>query len=333
MVNEWFSKVNIDGGFIDKLSPSQLGKKIKINLGNPIDIKNTDIVICSTNTLKSKFDREQFYQMYNHFGNLVITDLGVFKSDSVGFVLKAIEEIVKSHKVIIFDAPLELTQQMFKNIFTDSHKNNIIVSESNQLDTHEFPNYDLLGYQKHKCSPISLQYLKTERFNSISLGEYRDDYKKVEPILRDTQVLSFHPNSTQFNKEKGIQIGFNIEESCQIMKYAGLSENIRLISFIQSPADSNYAVADMCWYYLEGANVKLREDPSTKTGFQEYVVSSKEQEYDFSFIKSNSTNRWWLKTIHSDTDYINYLACSEEEYDEVCKDNVPQRFLKYLSKF
>lgn len=333
MISDCFSKVNVEGGFIDKLTPSQLGKKISINLGNSIQgLDQFDAVICSLDTEKSKYDREMLYQMYDHFDQLKLADLGVFKNDSLAYVLKVLAELfLKDVRVIFLDTPLEYTHKIIEKTNTKNALSNVFISESNQLDIPSYPNYNLVAYQKHKCSPSTLKLLKTKKYNSLSLGEYRDDFKRIEPILRDTQFLAFHPSATQFNKPNAIQIGLNIEESCQMMKYAGLGQHLQTLCFIQSSNNYNYAVADMIWYYLEGMNLLLNEDPNTKFGFQEYIISSKEQDYDFSFIRSETTDRWWLKIISEkhDRDHT-YLSCSKEEYDEVCKDKVPYRLLKFI---
>jgi formiminoglutamase len=111
--------------------------------------------------------------------------------------------------------------------------------------------FNIIGYQSHYLPSGYLDKLKTVS-EHIRLGSLRDNIAMAEPVFRNTDFLSFDitslknpeaPGSSKVNPN-----GLRSEEACQLAKYAGLSNRIKVFGLFEvEPAnDQNNLTVATC---------------------------------------------------------------------------------------
>ena len=89
----------------------------------------------------------------------------------------------------------------------------------------------------------------------------------VEPVLRDADLVTLDLNSVKSSevsaKQKYSPNGFDGREICAISRYAGISNKVLLLGFmntIHHKDDEATAmlIAQIIWYFIEGVNVELK---------------------------------------------------------------------------
>ena len=87
-----------------------------------------------------------------------------------------------------------------------------------------------IGYQTYYNSPIAISMLNDMNFESVRLGTIQEALETAEPILRNTDFLSFDISaiSSAFasaNKYANPN-GLNGPEACKLAFYAGISDKL-----------------------------------------------------------------------------------------------------------
>ncbi|MFM8254965.1 MAG: arginase, partial [Bacteroidota bacterium] len=122
--------------------------------------------------------------------------------------------------------------------------------------------------------------------------------------------------------------GFNGEESCQLMRYAGLSPNLTSVGiygFIpEHDRDELTAkqIGHMLWYFIDGRSRGRREAHiDEKDAFNEYHTAFAEVET--TFLQSKKTGRWWMQLPDK-----KFIACSYKDYLLASSNEIPERWLR-----
>jgi arginase family enzyme len=200
--------------------------------------------------------------------------------------------------------------------------------------------FNLIGYQSH--------YLATEYFRNIKsvsehirLGNLRDNITVAEPVLRNTDFLSFDISSIKNSDAPGSfrcnPNGLRSEEACQLAKYAGLSGRLKvfgLFDVFQESDRNNLTVklaAQIIWYFLEGFIDRDNEKPDSAENSVMYKVEVESVDKPIVFYKNTLTNRWWMQ-IETTEKTILYFACSEKEYEQASNNEIPELWLNYIQK-
>ena len=207
-------------------------------------------------------------------------------------------------------------------------------------------NYSNLGYQTYHIAPAELSLADELYFDVYRLGELRGNVVMSEPIIRSSEVLSVSMESIKasdfsstFNPQPN---GFYAEEVCQMMRYAGLGEKLKIVVIsdsIQSLSQQDdLLIAEMIWCLVDGVYCRRSEIPSGKNeSFLEYRVSIKNDEFQLVFYKSLSTDRWWME-VPVPPEYSNryrkhhLIPCSYEDYKSATQDDLPDRWWKAYKK-
>lgn len=201
-----------------------------------------------------------------------------------------------------------------------------------------------IGHQQY-FTPVSLlDKFENAGHHSIRLGEVRADLQIVEPILRDTFILSADINAVrQPDAPAGSSPspnGFFGHEFCQLTRYAGASPYLKAILFSELLPEndlndlSTHLLAQSIWYFLDGLSIKQEEDPRGK-GMKKFIVSTSAANHNMIFYKSNQTDRWWMeipiKDPLLDKNYI--VSCSYKDYQKACVNEIPDRWWKLMRRF
>ena len=286
--------------------------------------------------------RKIFYDFHNHFPNLQISDLGNFKKQDPDFVLPALKELLDSNITpILLGAPAHIIQKLSHRI---SDSTETICQVSNHIpDFHSDDRYECIGFQRHLCSLDRIADLEEVSCSSMSLAHMRAIPDTTEAIFRDCDIAHFdgnaiklgdNPASTESNTS-----GMTCAEACQIMKYIGASNSLKIVNLCnyeiidpRAQYSSRMTMAEMVWYFLEGYYQKLSDHPSQDSNHQEFVINTLDSDSELVFVKNELTGRWWYKSIDHNNNSI-YIACSHNEYIHSSNGELPHRLLMYINRF
>jgi len=202
-------------------------------------------------------------------------------------------------------------------------------------------NINFLGYQSYFVSPKTLAQAGSMQFEAFRLGQIRENIENIEPILRDTDFLSFDIGAIKQSEAPGYYDGspngLTGEEACQIARYAGLSDKLRVFGIfeINPLSDINGMTvklsAQIIWYFLEGYSDRKNEDPLYGVGYTCYHVEAEGWDMPLVFFHNPLTERWWME-ISSGKNSKFALACTEGDYLAATSKDLPARWLKFIRK-
>lgn len=199
--------------------------------------------------------------------------------------------------------------------------------------------FNLIGYQ----SPfVSEAYLSgTAGVNDhLRLGQLRDKMHYAEPVMRNTDVLSFDMGAVKYSDAPSGRIrhpnGLRSEEACQLARYAGLSDRMKVFGLFELVPGGDQTMlsaklaAEIIWYFLEGYIMRKKNFQSEDNRVV-YKVAVKDLDQPIVFLRDEITNRWWYE-ISSISGETATIACLEEEYREAAANEIPARWLKFVQK-
>ncbi len=370
MFSEYFSPVKFEIiDYVNKLDNNQLGSKLKINgRDNLNSFDSLDIVIFSVNEYRfnsgirksfnaNKDFRKKLYSLYYGNWNLNIYDLGDLENGNLvsdtQFALSKILEFFSKNKILVitiggsqnllFDIYSSLKETLQKiNLVSVDNKidfsnNNesflqkIIMDENNRL-----ANFSNIGYQKHLTSVPENKLLDKMYFESINLGKIKYNVAEAEPVLRDSDIVSFNINSVkagELNNAHQYPNGLSSYELCSLSRFSGLSSRVNIVSYFENWDLSimNSLLAESTWYVIDGYATRINENPlSDSNDFIYYHIEL--DNYKFKFYRSKLSDRWWVEFLNDEIISIekDIISCTFDDYNN-CKNSViPERILTRL---
>tara|TARA_R110002050_G_scaffold290260_1_gene443723 strand:- start:53801 stop:54964 length:1164 start_codon:yes stop_codon:yes gene_type:complete len=210
-------------------------------------------------------------------------------------------------------------------------------------------NYANVGYQSYFCPPNILGLMEKLFFDTIRLGEVRGNIRGVEPVLRNSDILSFDVSAIQSADMTGCgnatPNGLLPDEACQLTRYAGMSEKLSCFGLFEynprldENGNSALLVSQMIWYFMEGFVNRKHEVPKPNdSNYLKYRVPVSGADEDLVFYKSLRTDRWWMLVPYPDsksTRYrrLNMVPCSYTEYQIAGQNELPELWVKTYRKF
>ena len=370
MFSEYFSPVKIEIiNYINKLDNNQFGSKLKINgRENLSSLESLDIVIFSINEYRfnsgiqksfnaNKDFRKKLYSLYYGNWDLNIYDLGDLENGNLvsdtQFALTKILDFFSKNKILVITiggsqnllfnmySSLKVTLQKINLVSVDNKidfsKNNesflskIIMDKNNKL-----ANFSNIGYQKHLASVSENKLLDKMYFESINLGKIKSNIAEAEPILRDSDIVSFNINSVKsgdLNNAHQYPNGLSCYELCSLSRFSGLSSRVNIVSFFENWDLSimNSLLAESTWYVIDGYSARINENPiNDVSDFIYYHIEL--DNYKFKFYRSKLSDRWWVEFLNDELISIqkDIISCTSDDYNN-CKNSViPERILRRL---
>ncbi len=319
--------------------------------------------------------RPYFYTLQSHFPNVAIADLGNLKTGmSVDDTYAAVAEVVNILlKYNVFPFILGGSQDLtYANYLSYEKRGRIInilsvdsrfdIGKSDETfhneswlnkiifrDPNFLFNYSNLGYQTYLVEQEAIALMKKLFFDSTRLGQAKADMTETEPLIRNADLLSFDMSAIRMSDCPAASFpspnGFNGEDACQIMRYAGLSEKLSSAGIFElCPANdrdgmSAHLAAQMLWYFLDGFAGRKGDDPHmNKSALMKYIVSMHETQSDISFYRSPLSDRWWMEVpcpnnLFSKFERHYMVPCSYRDYEEAMQENLPDRWWQTFQKF
>ena len=370
MFSEFFSPVKVEIiDFLNKLDTNQLGNKIKINGRDKLNsLETLDIVIFSINeyrfnsiTQKSfnanKDFRKKLYKLYYGNWDLNIFDLGDLEiGNKISDTQFALESVLKS---FLKNQTLVLTiggsQNLLYNIYSSqkqSLQNINLVSVDNKIDfsdndesflskiimdeNNKLANFSNIGYQKHLTSVPENKLLDKMYFESISFGKIRHNISCAEPVLRDSNIVSFNINSVKsgdLNNAHQYPNGLSSYEWCSLSRFSGISSRVNVVSFFENWDLSimNSLIAESTWYVIDGYASRTNENPQNDSNdFIYYHIEL--DNYKFKFYRSKLSDRWWVEFLNDELISIkkHIISCAYDDYKNCKNSIIPERILLRL---
>ncbi len=308
--------------------------------------------------------RGQLYQLRGLAENFKMVDLGNVRrgtevTDTLAALCMVAEEVANLGIPLLFlggdqQLTLPLLTGMSKNgaVLTvvddriDNHSETEPSNEGNYLNNLQVETtVNVMGVQSYFVSPESKDSF-SEEFNGnlTTLGELRQDISEMEPILRETDLVSFDFGSLKICEAPG-QIknspnGLTGEEACQLAWYSGISTHPGWFSLFGYDPGSDpekhgaMMAAQIAWYFLNGKSRKIDDVPQDEAiDFIHYIVPIEGIPDPVTFLKHPVSKRWWMEVPSPDCDLFPLrVPCSKKDYRKACKNEIPDRWWSSFNK-
>lgn len=300
--------------------------------------------------------REQLYFLYYWHPDVQLADVGNIKTGAtladtyaaLRIVSRELKAIGKT--VLILGGGHDLTLPQYQ-AFADEKKiieatcidalinidiNSLFRSQSFLMEilTGE-PNfithYNHIGFQNYFVHPRMLETMDKLRFDCFRVGRVREDIEEMEPVIRNSAMVSFDiaAIANAYAPSNGLSPnGFTGDEACTLMRFAGQSEKTSSVGIYgYNPLNDRESltarqISQMIWYFLDGKSRGKREaDIKDSHAFNEFHVSF--AEVSTTFLQSKKTGRWWMQLPDG-----KFIACSKKDYQLAGANEIPERWLR-----
>lgn len=221
-----------------------------------------------------------------------------------------------------------------------NYLNNIIYNHKSSI-----AHFINIGYQTFLNDQQVINRLLKRRSELVRIGDVRQAIHLMEPLLRDSDAAVFDIAAVRQSDAQGTfspsPNGFYGEEICLLARYSGISDKLKVFGLFEVNPDLDIRnqttglAAQIVWFFLEGFGQKQYEAPAlsdTASGrFIRYHVRITDLDDDLIFVKSNLTDRWWIE-LRSDNEVVQYIACSHEDYLKANQNEVPDRWMKSMTR-
>ncbi|MCD6331768.1 MAG: arginase family protein [Bacteroidales bacterium] len=249
-------------------------------------------------------------------------------------VFHGIEQLEFPVNLTVADSHIDL---MPETHYLNSRYLNGLVSDP---ETRLF-DYVHLGYQTYLNDPQAFERLDQFYFDHYRLGALRDDIREAEPVFRNTDLFAFSLNALRASEAPATTDpspnGFTAEESCQLTRYAGLSDKLNLIMITGYDHRNDLSgqtaalTAQMIWHFIQGYLQRKKDYPFCDINkYQKYLVNLPKTGHSLTFYKSPATNRWWVEVPFPPSKHPRslYIACSYNDYQLASDGEIPDRWWK-----
>jgi arginase family enzyme len=316
--------------------------------------------------------RKSLYSFSRMPGKMKITDLGNFKpgasfEDTLAGLRDVIIELLSQNIVpVVFGGTSALMPAIDRALSSRLHDWSLVsvdsridfTSEKKAPDSLNWMN-DLIyrngshlshlaaiGHQTYLTDQQVVNRFNRRHYDMMRIGEVRAAVHETEPLFRDATATLFDIGSVRQSDAPGTILpsanGFYGEEICLLARYAGLSDNLKIMSLAEVNPDldnrsqTSHLAAQIIWFFLEGFSQKQYEisylGDQTNNRFTRYHVTLSDLDGEAIFIKSMITERWWIE-VRDAGGRPHYLACSYEDYLMANRDQVPGRWTKALLRY
>ena len=344
----------------------QIGKLIQVNEGHLPDVDDADIVLIGCNEQRgggniaesSSADavRKEFYNLYYWHNDIKLVDAGNVRSgknisDSYAALKMVIHELMELDKlVVILGGSHDLTLAQY-HAFADKKRMIdavgvdavIDINLESPLRSENFlmemltgePNYtrhyNHIAFQSYFVHPRMLETMDKLRFDCFRVGNVKEHIDEMEPVLRNSHLLSFdisaianaYAPANNFSPN-----GLNGEEACTLMQFAGMSRHMHSVGIYgyqpEKDRDALTAkqISHMLWYLMDGKSRGNKEAMiDERDSFNEYHTAF--AEVDTVFLQSKKTGRWWMQLPDKQ-----FIACSYKDYLLASSNEIPERWLR-----
>jgi len=300
--------------------------------------------------------RKQLYQLHYWHFDVRIADFGNIKtgaslSDSYAAIKTVLAELMRMKKIVVLlggTHDITLAQyfaykELGKSVEATCIDSTIDLRGESSIRSENFllemltgePNmvthYNHIGFQSYYVHPRMLETMDKLRFDCYRVGVAKENIEEMEPVLRNTGLLSFDINAIKYSDapaNDNSPNGFSGEEACTLARYAGMSTKLSTFGIYGYLPDSDRneltarQISQMLWYFIDGKSRSKQEASlEDRNHFNEYHTAF--AEVDTVFLQSRKTNRWWMQLPNK-----KLVPCSYNDYLCASRNDVPERWLR-----
>jgi len=356
-------EMNDDQGYTD----GQLAKHIAVYENELPDITDADIVLVGVQETRGSgfFDnninaadqiRKELYSLHYWHTDVRIADIGNIKAgatlnDSYAAVKTVLAELFRMKKtVVILGGSHDITlaqyfayKELHQVVEATCIDATINLKGENPLRSENFllemltgePNlvrhYNHIGFQSYFVHPRMLETMDKLRFDCYRVGTARENLDEMEPVIRNTHMLSFDISAIKYSDSPASSEspnGFSGEEACILARFAGLSTKLNSFGIYgylpqqDIKALTAKQISQMLWYFIDGKSRSKQEASiEDRDQFNEYHTSFNEVESVF--LQSKKTGRWWMQLPNK-----KFIPCSYKDYVHASQNEIPERWLR-----
>ena len=349
---------------------TQLGKHISVYDEFFPDISHADIVLVGcgemrgagielTSTTAPDAIRAEYYKLFHWHTEVNVADIGNVKSgatleDTYAALRMVVSEIMSQKKrVVILGGSHDLTQAQYQAYGTTNRIIDVACVDARiDLDMDSvlpadnflvelltgIPNYlkhySHIGFQSYFMHPEMLETINKLGFDCYRVGKVKERLEEMEPAIRNSELFSFDIAAIQNAHAPANYLtpnGFNGEEACTLMQYAGMSTQCNTIGIYGYIAEQDVhaltakQISHMLWYLMDGIYKSKQEAAlDNRSEFNEFTMAFAEVETVF--LQSKRTGRWWMQ-LHNGK----YVACSYTDYQIACNNDIPERWYRAIA--
>lgn len=345
----------------------QLGSYIDVYTTNFPDVAVADLIIVgcaeSRGAGVNRADNEginairsHFYQLYQWHTEANVADIGNIKPGaSLEDTYSALQQVLSElsaleKKVVIIGGTHDIMMAQYNTFaikqqiieatcidaFLDMNTESRLPADNflMKLFTDE-PNYlkhyNHIGFQSYFVHPAMLETIDKFRFDCYRAGVVKEHIETMEPVIRNSHVFAFDISAIQYSHAPANRItpnGFNGEESCMLMQYAGmsgLSNTIGIYGYNYKQDINDLTakqISQMLWYLLDGIQKSKNEAPlNERESYNEFKLMF--ADFETLFLQSKKTQRWWMQLPDK-----TFIACSDKDYAAALNNETPERWLR-----
>lgn len=210
-------------------------------------------------------------------------------------------------------------------------------------DTSPIFDFSLVAYQKYLVSPPQINLLRKRHHEVIRLGLVQSNIRETEPVFRNSDMVSIDLCAVRSSDACGSGYptpnGLYAEEMCQLARYAGFSDRATCMGlFGLVPENDNreqsaILSAQILWHFIEGFSQRKHEMPvADNSSFQKFIVNTGTPNADIIFYRSDISDSWWMEVSGNNQSEVLIVPCSQNDYIQATKQEVPERWLRYIYK-
>lgn len=306
--------------------------------------------------------RQEFYSLFYWHKDVKIADVGnlrkgVSLADTYAALRTVLAELINSNKtIVILGGSHDLTYAQYKayasqkyvievtvaDALIDLKEESPIPADSFLMDMlTEQPNYirhyNHLAFQSYFVHPRMLETLDKLRFDCYRLGKVRESLEEIEPVLRNTDLLSLDINIIKHSDAPANTLspnGLGGDEACALSRYAGMSSRLSTYGIYGYRPEKDKdlltarQIAQMLWYFTDGCSVKNKEALlQDRDAFYEFNIVC--ADIDTVFLKSKKTGRWWMQLPGKAKDFV---PCAYSDYLLASNNEIPERWLRHQER-
>lgn len=312
--------------------------------------------------------RKSLYSFRAFHPDFNFLDLGTLRKTKEDFILPLFEEMFNSGVfplLVTHDSVLNKSfVQALKKVYGTFHltalddrfryapfqqEDEIPYWDSFLSEEHDLPEgAHIIGVQSHLVPASGFHFCEENGISLHRLGQARLNLQELEPSIRHADIGILEMSSlkiTDFPSQvPQSPSGFFLEEICQLLRYAGMSDTLKGLSISgfylgdEIHRDAQ-ALAQIIWYFLDGLSNKKGDFPVNFEGMVEYLIDLKENDKVLTFWKSSRSGRWWVQVEKSVKDHssgavnLRLIPVSYQDYLDACEGELSPRVLKALLKY
>ena len=272
---------------------------------------------------------------YILFNNIVVVLLGGTQELTLP-VFQAFENVKSNINLVTIDRTIDLIKDSVKTS-SESFLTEILFKKRRLFK------YCNLGHQQYITDKNNIELINKLYHDAYRLGDVRSDISIVEPVLRDSDIVSFDISSVRQSDAPAFYnpspSGFTSEEACQLARYSGISDMVSVFGLfeINPKFDNRQQTANLgaqiIWYFIDGLSCRNIESPSGENkNFKTFIVGSNNLDHEITFYKSLVSERWWMEIPGAKTQKPVIVSCSYSDYISACEQEVPNIWWKSYQK-